>query len=151
MEAFSPLTALCEGNPSSNSRYAGDLRRNRAHHDVMLCWKNLESITFIDVQFRWIANPSKDSRIVKNLQWFCISTQEKPRDRKLETHIDWLICKGSRHITDDTKWLNSSMFFYLGEAQYTVFHLCMLVTAQVTLLIARFMGPTWGPSGADRT
>ena len=61
--------------------------------------------------------------------------------------IDWL-----RMLTC---WARSPIEFFVdaiqGVPQSTVSYIHWIVTLPIVPLIARFMGPTWGPSAADRT
>ena len=52
-------------------------------------------------------------------------------------------------------WTPCRHYFSISDANWASWHFNSRVTAlsvqQSTALIARFMGPTWGPPGADRT
>ena len=49
-------------------------------------------------------------------------------------------------------WLKLWIYFiWHGSMAGSKRHLCIMILTTKSTLIARFMGPTWGPSGADRT
>ena len=92
------------------NRKAGDLRRHRAHYDVIVIEGHFVPDSMcprsLSIAIKW-----------GNVHWICV-------------HWDWWF-----------KWA-ATVMAPLSNGRQTR-HSCTQ--------IARFMGPTWGPSGADRT